>query len=134
MAANVIIKNKKEINRAIREFVTIMGNEAKNHFIKSFTDQGFTDSNLIKWKPRKSKSLRERGRGILIKTGDLRRSIRVINKTFNSVTLGTVNNKYGVYHNEGTGRLPKRQFMGNSRALNNRLRAIFNKKINMIYR
>lgn len=36
-----------------RDAPRIAGIEAVNHFKKSFMDEGFTDSNLVKWKPAK---------------------------------------------------------------------------------
>lgn len=61
----------------------IVGNEAMNHYKRSFINEGFTDSSLIKWKevnrrlnPRKKQSA-DATRPILTRRGgDLVRSIR----------------------------------------------------------
>jgi phage gpG-like protein len=61
-------------NRAMKETIVIIANEAKNHYIRSFRRGGFTDETLVKWQARKSKK-DNNGRAILVKTGDLKRSI-----------------------------------------------------------
>lgn len=131
----VLINDKKKIEAELRKFVIVMGVEATNHFTKSFANQGFTDETLSKW-PRR-KSLRDIGRGILIKTGNLRRSIRVISRTFRSVTIGS-DLPYAQTHNDGLRvrghKMPKRQFIGNSGVLNRLLGNRLNDMIQKIFR
>ena len=118
-----------------------MGNEAVKHFKKSFKNQGFTDNVLELWTPRKRKSRRRGIRNILVKSGDLRRSIKVNRRTFNSVTIGSKTaGDYGEVHNEGLRagrgrgfRMPKRQFIGDSRQLTNRLRTRLNTDIKQAF-
>jgi|ERR1035437_1029146 phage gpG-like protein len=133
MGANADKLRKKlaQFKAEIPKLIDIMGVEAKNFAVKSFTDQGWTDEIFNAWSPRKRNS--GAYRAILIKSGDLRRSIRIVGRTSRSITIGS-NSTYGRYHNEGTSRMVKRQFMGDSAQLkriirlklHNRLKYIIN--------
>ena len=70
------------------------------HSNEAFLQQGWTDDSLDPWDARKSKATKDEGRAILIKTGRLRRSIRIISITPYSVTVGT-DVPYARIHNEG---------------------------------
>lgn len=143
--ARKILNAQKKLQKKLIQFVTVMGVEAKNHFVGSFRNQGFTDNTLNRWQPRKRTSYKTRGgrlvndtnRAILVKSGDLRRSIRIVNKTINKVVLGS-DLPYAQIHNDGLyGRawgkhrfkMPKRQFIGHSRKLIAKLRADLDKRI-----
>jgi phage gpG-like protein len=77
---------------------TLAGAQAVDFFKKSFVRQGWVyNSKLERWKPRKK---RDESRAVLIKTGRLSRSIRVVKKTRTSVTIGS-NVPYAQTHNEG---------------------------------
>ena len=109
---------------------TKLANEAKNHFLQSFRDGGFTDRNLSKWKPRKVNTKNNIGRGILVKTGNLRRSIKVRYVSFDKVIIGSYGLDYAATHNYGLNvrgfKMPKRQFIGNSVQLENRMKKMVN--------
>ena len=104
MSKRVIGKSLDEIKGAIvatlKAMPTIAGVEAVNHFKASFKNEGFTNDSLVKWKARKKK---DEGRAILTKTGRLRRGIKVMRKTENSVTVGVDLSEvpYAQVHNEG---------------------------------
>lgn len=134
--ARKIKAQRLKVQANIKAVVTIMGNDALNHFKGSFENQGFTDQYLSKWQPRKRvryKGRNETTRAILVKTGRLRRSLQKSNKGLTAVTIKT-NVPYAVFHNEGTGRLPKRQFVGHSRKLIDSLRNKLDKKIKDAFR
>lgn len=139
--ANKIREHQRRVVKDIQSFITIMGVEAVKHYRKSFRNQGFTDQTLSNWKPRKrTERSRSGSRAILIKTGDLRRSVRVIRKTLKGVTVGS-DLPYAIVHNDGlrAGRgagfiMPKRQFIGASMQLNRRLKRILNRKIKTTFR
>ena len=119
------IQDFKELQRNLP---VIIGNMAKNHYTKSFRDQGFTDNGLDPWAQRKSKDKSDRRsparpRAILVKTGHLRGSIRVRVATFNAIEIGAYGVPYAVFHNRGTNKLPKRQFIGKSVKLERSIRA-----------
>lgn len=97
--SNKLKKFLKQHKKAVKEFVTVMGVEAKNHFVKSFRNQGFTDEVLKPWPARKY-NRNSRGRGILVKTGDLRRSIRVIRQKRYGIVIGS-DLRYASIHNYG---------------------------------
>lgn len=81
--------------------VTVMGVESNKHFVKSFRNQGFTDTTLEKWKPRKrTERSRSGSRAILVKSGNLRRSVRWRKYGKNAV-INYSNLPYAKVHNEG---------------------------------
>lgn len=140
------IKAEKEI----KSMVTIMGNDALNHFEASFRNQGFTNETLVRWQPRKGEIVggisrlrsRERGaRGILIGKGTatLKKSLRRRRLGQYAIRISS-NVIYANVHNEGlrAGRgsgfiMPKRQFVGYSAKLNRSLINKFNMKIHSIF-
>lgn len=75
-----------------------------------FTKQRFAQGNWIgntveQWRPRKAhtkwgKTARNRGRALLVDTGRLRRSIRIMKSTSTSVTVGS-DVPYASAHNDG---------------------------------
>lgn len=113
------LKYKARLNQALLHIADKIGNEAVNQFQKNFEQQGFDG---VKWKevqrripgtnaykyPKRERA--KRTRGILIQTGTLLRSIRILRKSSDSITIGF--EKYGKYHNEGMNPQPKRQFAG----------------------
>jgi phage gpG-like protein len=135
MATQLRLKEKASaIEATNRKMLQIAATDAKNHFVKSFANEGFTDETLQTWKPRKGKirslGAYSLGRKTLTKTGKLRRSIsfRVGSK---SATVFS-NLPYSAIHNEGlTGlawgkhsfKMPKRKFLGNSKILERRTQA-----------
>jgi phage gpG-like protein len=139
----------------------IIGNEAVNFTLDNFRRQGFLGSTFERWNKRK-KSWRKKddnGRSILISTGRLRRSVRVIQATPDTIVIGS-DVPYAKAHNEGLRlgviqsvqgftrkngvdvkahkrrinmKIPRRRFMGNSPYLNAKLQRVtsaeFNKEI-----
>jgi len=97
-----------KLQKSLNDFVVVMGTDAKNHFVRSFRNQGFEDASVEKWEPRKRATYRRKSgkvvddtnRAILVKTGDLRRSIKVLNKSYRSITLGS-DLPYSKIHNDG---------------------------------
>jgi phage gpG-like protein len=93
-------------------------------FLKSnFEKQGFQDATVEKWEKRKKRY----SHPILLKSGALRRSIKLRMATWNLIKVES-DLPYSAIHNYGKRgkawgkhpfKMPKRQFMGNSRALNN---------------
>lgn len=157
--------NFKPIERkargAMETALVLIGNEAKNHFVGNFEKQGFDDRTVEKWERRKKfeakgrgskKSAKEygtirsvrAGRAILVKRGDLRRSIirGLINKFNLSVKVKT-DLDYAKIHNDGLmGRawgkhpfkMPKRKFIGDSYNLNEKVKKILTAKLDSIFK
>jgi phage gpG-like protein len=138
MATKFRLKEKAvAVEKAFKESLEIAGNDAVAHFKKSFDNQGFTDESLTTWKPRKGQ-IRGLGANVrgglpntkktLTKTGALKKSIRVVSTNGLKVRIESAL-AYSAIHNEGLrgnawGRhpfkMPKREFMGNSRLLERR--------------
>jgi phage gpG-like protein len=111
-----------------------VGNTAKVFFVDSFRKQGWDDKNVQKWKPRKVADKRA-GRAILVKTGDLRRSIirNPANRAALTVKIST-DLAYAARHNDGLKGMPKRQFMGDSYNLNEKVKAVIVKRLDKIFK
>ena len=92
------IENKLE--RVLSELPAMVGAKVVQFSNQAFRNQGFTDESLETWTPRKSETAKSEGRAILVQTGRLRRSIRVITSTLDSVTIGT-DVPYAQIHNQG---------------------------------
>jgi phage gpG-like protein len=86
---------------------------AKDHYVSGFPDTtsqrgGFRTNNSENgWAVRKQ----QYNHPTLTKTGKLKNSIKIEGDYIVSDT------EYGEYHNEGTGRLPRREFLGESEEL-----------------
>lgn len=82
----------------------IAGNEVVNFALDNFKRQGFLGGSFQPWKPRKKVTAwgktKRNGRNILIDTGRLRRSVRVIRSNANEVVVGS-DVPYAKAHNDG---------------------------------
>lgn len=99
---NEIAKGLAQLERRLP---TLLGGEAVKFFKGSFRRKGFIDKTRSKWEARKTKdNTRTRkgrkSRSLMIKSGRLRRSIRVTEKTRTHVKIGT-DVPYAKAHNEG---------------------------------
>lgn len=96
----------------------------------NFRAQAWTESGQ-KWKPRQNK---KSSRAILVKSGRLRRAATTP-RVRNHVT-DFIMPVYGKMHNTGAGKMPKRQFAGQSVKLKNRMKAkavkIINARLNRL--
>lgn len=121
----------KNINLIKSTAPRVLANQAQNFFSDSFKKSAWNDFNTVKWeevkrrtpgtfeyKYPKKKGLSRRSSPILVRTGKLRRavgnSIRTV--TFEKIEL-IVPLVYADVHNTGTNKIPKRQFMGDSKTL-----------------
>lgn len=86
----------KELNR---KYPAIAGSHAVSFYKQSFRRKGFIDKRMDKW-PARLPTKKGKGRGLMINTGKLRRSIRVTRKGFGFVVIGT-DVPYAQIHNEG---------------------------------
>lgn len=106
----------RQLKAKYPEILEKMANEAVNHAkVTNFDREAFVDDQTDKWPARKSRR-DNAGRRLLVKTGKLRQSIRILSRASNKIQIGTLVH-YGKYHNFGTKRLPKRQFLGDSRVV-----------------
>lgn len=77
---------------------TYVGREAENFFKQSFRQQGFSGASQSTWRARKGNT--DPGRAILVKTGKLRNSIRILEVSDRRVVVGS-ELPYAEAHNEG---------------------------------
>jgi phage gpG-like protein len=156
--------SKKAISssRFFYKLPTLVGNVALNFFDDSFQREGFIDKRVNKWKPRRFNDKTKGSRKTLVKSGRLRRSLRM-RTLVNSVIIST-NVPYAQIHNEG-GRvqgsftvrahrrktkggstsvrshqrnvnidIPKRQFMGQSDLLDKRIEMLVTNALDQIFK
>lgn len=158
---NIFEKHAKAIQEAMPDIIAELTVEARNFFDESWTNQGFTDKGLEKWKKSKDKYGNDK-EVTLVEKGDLRRSLR----TETTESEGTVFTEvpYAKVHNEGdtikgtqqispfkrkrNGKthdvkahtrnvnrtMPKRQLMGESHELNERSETIIVKKLDNVFK
>ena len=123
--------NFGEIARKIKsiDLSLDMANTAKNDFLNNFKTQSF---NGTAWKKRKS--TKDAGRNLLVKSGRLRRdvsnSVSTGHKNSNFSYTLVVNNPYAGFNNEGTNKMPQRQFVGMTPELNKKLLLKISQRLN----
>ena len=124
---------EQKARKALEAAIVDVGNTAKVFFVESFRKQGWDDKSVQKWKPRKVADKRA-GRAILVKTGDLRRSIirNPANREALSIKIST-DLVYAARHNNGLKNMPKRQFMGDSYNLNEKVKAVIVKRLDKVF-
>lgn len=92
------------IQNSIRETVMrlpdIVGNAAVNWTVDSFEKQAWRGLIIQPWKGRNPKAKRNAGRALLILSGKLRRSIRVMQLNYGTVSFGS-DLPYAEAHNKG---------------------------------
>ena len=157
-----------ELERRFRSIMVrmpaLLGNEAVNFVLDNFKLQGFMGATFQPWLKRKNptkwgQAPKRNGRAVLIDTGQLRRSIRIVRTTADSVLIGTDDpkakahneglkigliQKVGSYERKGVAKkkvtvkehtrrinqnIPKRQFIGDSPYLRTRLSRIIQVEI-----
>jgi phage gpG-like protein len=110
---------KKSLNVDIP---SIIAKDTKQYFQDNFKKQGFDSGTIEKWQPRKSKKWKH---PILLKTGALKKSIHIRQRNSRRISLVS-DLPYSRIHNEGLNglawgkypfKMPKRQYMGHSPAL-----------------
>lgn len=114
-----IKENVQAFEKLKVEAPLVIANMAMNHFLEGFRKGGFmTNASQSGWPKRK---LEDKGRAILVKSGDLRDSIHKKVVTFSDITIATKQVAYARRHNEGLKNMPKREFMGKSKVLNQKI-------------
>ncbi len=103
---------------------------AENHFKDNFRQGGFLNDYLEKWEPRKEA---DPGRAILVKSGRLKRSIVAEpGSNFKRITVSS-DVPYAKRHNEGFGTVPQRKFVGESKALNIKIKSLIRKALDRVF-
>ena len=135
---------EKEIKRltAAAEIIfnklpVVLGTMAQNHFKEAFrygVGGKRTDASLGGWAERKHKSRADKrykgkNRALLVETGTLRDSIKKKKIGYGKFMIYANETEYGVIHNEGLGNIPKREFIGKSEVLENRIEKRINQEL-----
>jgi phage gpG-like protein len=138
-----LIEAQREIQQYINEDApVIIGKTAVDHFTENFQQEGFVDGGVQKWQEVKRRmnpkiTGARASRPILTgDTGDLGMSIQYKDAADGKVTVYS-DLPYSEAHNEGTanaGRshnvvIPKRQFIGESEELNEKIKEELERKI-----
>ena len=89
---------QSQVKETVLRLPLILGNAAVNWVKDSFTQQGWRGATFQKWK--EAKSEKRKGAALLIKSGRLRRSIRILKYDQLSVQIGT-DVPYAEAHNKG---------------------------------
>ena len=106
---NDFINKLNRLTKLYKKFPELAAIEAVNFSKERFVSKNWVDKTVERWKPRKpspewhseaQKKAATRG-SLMVKSGRLKRSIRKIKVTRNSVTIGT-DVPYAEAHNEGT--------------------------------
>ena len=92
---------RKRLSAIKESFPRAMAVVAQNFFVDSFRRQGWYEARSLKrWKARKKPDKSYKRRAILIKSGRLRRSIRIREATFVNITIAA-EAPYAAAHNNG---------------------------------
>lgn len=86
------------VKATIQQLPLVLGNAAVNWVKDSFTQQGWRGATFEGWKAVKNE--KRKAAAILIKTGRLRRSIRIVKMNASSVSIGS-DVPYAEVHNDG---------------------------------
>ena len=130
-------KKKREFEKLKKDLPLVVGNTAKRHFVKSFRDGGFRDKTLNPWQSRKTRNRSDRRsprrkRALLVDTGHMRGSIKVLSANFRRIRVGSEGIPYAKYHNNPKKARVHRPFIGRSVALNNKIRRRVRKEVKSI--
>ena len=123
-------KTLKQMNSIGLVMPRVLATVGVNFSKQAFAKQGWADKGFSKWQKRKGNAKRNQGRSILVDSGDLRRSIRILSTGIGRATYGS-RLVYAPVHNAGlrAGRgrgfkMPKRQFIGQSQRLQRKMNTI----------
>lgn len=88
----------------------------ENDILDNFDKEAFDNQ---AWQPRKREDRQQGRRALLVKTGQMKRGLEV--KASGSLVSVFSDMDYATYHNEGTDNIPKRQFAGLSKELEEKI-------------
>jgi hypothetical protein len=121
---------KKKIDNAKREALVSLSVQAQDYFLSSFKKQSFDGQSWQQVQRRtsgtkaylypKTKGLQRRTNPILVGSGDLINAVSTMSRTAQITGTSmrmTVNVPYAAYLNDGTNKMVKRQFVGQTQEL-----------------
>jgi phage gpG-like protein len=132
-ASEYFRKMQASMNALKTKLIDVVEVETENFNMSNFENEGFRGDSFQAWTPRKDKT---NDRKILVRTGDLKKAATTAQRTSGGIAF-VMNQPYARVHNEGlkAGRgkgftMPKRQFIGQSRVLDDLIRRKFGTVIN----
>lgn len=125
---DLISKQIRELEAAQVPMMKKIGEVARIFFIDTFNKKGFTDKNFEAWEKDENPS-----NELLVRTGDLKRSIRVSEISEKKVTISS-DIAYATFINDGTSRMPARKFMGDSALLSTMVEKEIDNTIKKIFK
>lgn len=90
---------RKKVEASLKKLPLLVASDAQNFFLDSFKRTAWIGQTTENWKPRKPNKKRT-GAALLVKTGRLKRSIRIKRAKWNSIVIGS-DVPYAGVHNEG---------------------------------
>ncbi len=119
------LPNTTEINGIKKSLPMKLANITKNHFVEGFRKGGGqTNKSRSGWKKLADKTSKYKRKdnkpdSILIDSSALMKDIDKRKVTFSTIIVGTssLTDNYADIHNEGLGKTPQREFIGNSNLL-----------------
>jgi phage gpG-like protein len=117
-----IVGKANAFRKEFNQMTLRMGKMAREHVDNNFRAEGFVDETLHRWP--KLRAPKPSGKKILVRTGRMKRTTRIVNRTRNNVSLSTPVAYAGI-HNRPVGQMrqyeggkyPGRMFMGHSKVL-----------------
>jgi phage gpG-like protein len=117
---NIVAK----LDKAKVDLPKLVASDIRNYFVNSFRQQGFDGQKWqeVKRREKENQTAKDK-KPILVQTGRLRRSVNesIRKTTWEEIVLG-IDTPYAIYHNQGTDKIPKRQFMGQSKELDEKVK------------
>ncbi|MDO7877365.1 phage virion morphogenesis protein [Hymenobacter sp. ASUV-10] len=136
----------KELRSYLKTVPKLLGRAVVQESADNFRRQGYENDSgsVVPWEPRKQVDMKPgrkrkdgkrgprvpnpRQRAILIKTGKLRRSVRIVATTANSVTIGSTQD-YAQAQQEGLEHLPARPFITVGKSVKSKITRTITKDI-----
>lgn len=138
----VLRRQYRELIKQKEDLPQIVGTVALRHFKRGMQKEGFIDRRLKKWPevqrrtPGHPRFNPKRQQKILVGpgSGGIQNTLRIKRATFKETIISSMGKKYAAYHNEGSGKLPKRQFLGNSAKLEREVEHIIKDEFDKAFR
>lgn len=100
MQQNIIHLTAQQLKTRLLTIPVKAGDTAVLFSMQRFREQAWVDASTYPWKKRQLGAKRNSGRALLVSSGRLRRSVRIMRTTSTSVTIGS-DVPYARIHNEG---------------------------------
>lgn len=139
---NILKKQYRSLLRKQPTLPKVVGSLALRHFKRSMNREGFYGSSFQKWpqvnrrKPGHKQYNPKQQQKMLVgkaSTG-LVGTLRIKRAAWKQITISSFGKQYAIYHNQGSGKLPKRQFLGNSSKLEKDVGKLIKREIDKIFR